>query len=104
MYSDNWGVAQIQSADFQDKICQLIPEGGLMKSMLLNGNLTTIFISERLHHNHEEVEPFEGISSNGTAERFRQNDLQQVWFCTMFLSDCQFCTELLINWLQKEDW
>ena len=49
-----------------------------MKSMLLNGNLTTVFISERLHHNHEEVEPFEGISSNGTAERFRQNVLQQV--------------------------
>ena len=49
-----------------------------MKSMLLNGILTTVFISERLHHNHEEVEPFEGISSNGTAKRFRQNDLKQV--------------------------
>ena len=49
-----------------------------MKSMLSKRNLTTVFISEQLHHNHEEVEPFEGISSNGTAKRFRQNDLKQV--------------------------
>ena len=46
-----------------------------MESMLLNGNLTTVFISERLHQNHEEVKPFEGISCSGTAERLRQIDL-----------------------------